>query len=98
MSDQPSVRHDAAAHRFTLAIDGAEAFLSYRATGRALDFYHTFVPEALRGRGLAEQLCRAAFEYAKAQQLTVIPSCPYISGAYLKRHPEYQTLVAGGAS
>jgi len=25
--------------------------------------------------------------------LSVIPSCPYISQTYLKRHPEYQSLV-----
>ena len=99
MADETVVAHDAAQHRFRIALEGQEAFLSYRFTppqaGQAgtMDLYHTFVPEAFRGRGFAEQLCRAAFDYAKVQGLTVIPSCPYISGAYLKRHPEYAPLV-----
>jgi len=49
-----------------------------------------------RGRGIAEKLCKAAFEYAKQHQLTVIPSCSYISDAYLKRHPEYRSLTTRG--
>ena len=92
MADE-TVEHDAAQQRFRVTLQGQEAFLAYRLTGKEMDLYHTFVPEAFRGRGLAERLCRAAFEYAKARHLTVIPSCPYISGAYLKRHAEYAPLV-----
>ena len=87
------VQHDLAQQKFFLTLQGHEAQLRYRTQGRMLDVFSTFVPESLRGRGLAEQLCKAAFEYAKAQQCTVIPSCPYISGAYLKRHPEYLSLT-----
>ena len=93
MADALSVTHDPAAQRFVAAIQGQEAFLAYRRQGGTLDLYHTFVPEAFRGRGIAERLCQAAFEFARAKQLTVIPSCPYISGAYLKRHAEYESLT-----
>lgn len=93
MAQPSTVAHDAAAHKFSIALEGHEAHLLYRRAGTTIDFYFTFVPEAFRGRGCAEQLCRAAFEYAKAEHLTVIPSCPYISGPYLKRHPEYQPLT-----
>ena len=68
----------------------------YRLTGRDLDLYHTYVPEVFRGRGVAEALCQTAFDYAKAHDLTVLPSCSYISGAYLKRHPEYEPLTKRG--
>ena len=90
------VQHDAAGSRFVAKLEGYEATLMYRKTGYQLDLYHTYVPEVFRGRGLAEQLCKAAFEYAKAEGLTVIPSCSYISGAYLKRHPEYEALTRRG--
>ena len=93
MADETVVAHDAAQQRFRIALDGQEAFLAYRRSGMVMDLYHTYVPEAFRGRGFAEQLCRAAFEYAKAEGLSVVPSCPYISGAYLKRHAEYAPLV-----
>ena len=68
----------------------------YRFHDQALELYHTYVPEVFRGRGVAEQLCQAAFEYATANNLTVIPSCSYIAGAYLKRHPEYEPLTKHG--
>ena len=96
MAEDIVVQHDQAAHRFCVSREGYEACLMYRLAGKAIDLYHTYVPEVFRGRGLAEQLCHAAFEYAKANGLTVIPSCSYISGAYLKRHPEYQPITKSG--
>lgn len=92
----PPVEHDTASHRFRVTMDGFEACLMYRQQGKDLDLYHTYVPEAFRGRGIAERLCKAAFEHAKQQGLTVIPSCAYISDAYLKRHPEYEPIVRRG--
>lgn len=93
MADPTDVLHDKADSRFCIKLGGYEACLMYRQSGKELDLYHTYVPEVFRGRGVAEQLCKAAFAYAKANRLTVIPSCSYISDAYLKRHPEYEPLV-----
>ena len=95
MADE-TVIHDQAGKRFCVQLQGYEACLMYRQSGKELDLYHTYVPEVFRGRGVAERLCQAAFEYAKASGLTVIPSCSYISGAYLKRHPEYEPLTKRG--
>lgn len=96
MVDTPLIQHDEAGKRFCVQLEGYEACLMYRLQGQSLDLYHTYVPEVFRGRGIAEKLCREAFEYAKANGLTVIPSCSYIAGAYLKRHPEYEPLVKRG--
>ena len=96
MADELHVVHDAPGHRFCVALQGYEACLMYRGSGQEMDLYHTYVPEVFRGRGVAERLCKAAFEYAKANGLPVIPSCSYISGAYLKRHPEYEPLTKRG--
>ena len=93
MAEQLEVLHDKPSSRFYVKLQGYEACLMYRQQGAELDLYHTYVPEVFRGRGIAEQLCKAGFEYAKANTLTVIPSCSYISDAYLKRHPEYEPLV-----
>ena len=93
MTEPIEVLHDPASRRFCVALEGYEACLMYRQSGKELDLYHTYVPEVFRGKGMAEKLCKAAFEYAKAQGLTVIPSCSYVSGAYLKRHPEYEPLT-----
>ena len=96
MADQLTVQHDEAGSRFCVKLQGYEACLMYRRAGKELDLYHTYVPEAFRGRGMAERLCKAAFEYAKAHGLTAVPSCSYISDAYLKRHPEYEPLTKRG--
>ena len=98
MADDIVVQHDQAAHRFCVKLEGYEACLMYRLAGKEMDLYHTYVPEVFRGRGMAEKLCKAAFDYAKANGLTVIPSCSYIAGAYLKRHPEYEPLTKRGST
>ena len=96
MAEETLVQHDPAGSRFCVKLQGYEACLMYRLAGKELDLYHTYVPEVFRGRGMAEKLCKAAFEYAKADGLAVIPSCSYISDAYLKRHPEYEALTKPG--
>lgn len=96
MTEALDIVHDQSSRRFRANLQGFEACLMYRLRGQEIDLYHTYVPEAFRGRGVAEKLCRAAFEYAKANGLRVLPSCSYISGAYLKRHTEYQSLVTPG--
>lgn len=96
MNEPVDVVHDQASSRFCVKLQGYEACLMYRQSGNEINLYHTYVPEVFRGRGMAEKLCKAAFEYAKAQQLTVIPSCSYISEAYLKRHSEYEPLTKRG--
>lgn len=96
MAGETVVEHDKRGSRFCVELSGYEACLMYRHSGNEIDLYHTYVPEVFRGRGVAERLCHAAFEYAKANGLAVIPSCSYISGAYLKRHPEYEPLTRRG--
>ena len=98
MTDDLAVLHDTPNSRFCVKLQGFEACLMYRLSDMVVDLYHTYVPEVFRGRGIAEKLCKAAFEYAKANRLRVIPSCSYISDAYLKRHPEYESLTTRGPS
>ena len=81
------------AGKFFLVIDGKEAVLNYRLNGKKMDIYHVLVPEELRGRGLAEQLALAGFEYARKNSLAVVPTCPYIKDKFLKDHKEFLDLV-----
>ena len=96
MATDVPVTHDSHGQRFCVKLQGYEACLMYRQHAKEIELYHTYVPEIFRGRGIAETLCHAGFEYAKANGLTVIPSCSYITDAYLKRHPEYEPLVKRG--
>ncbi|RYJ06062.1 MAG: hypothetical protein EON52_08315, partial [Actinomycetales bacterium] len=45
-----------------------------------IDFTHTFVDEALRGQGVADELARAALAFARAQHLKVKTSCTFMKG------------------
>ena len=88
------VQHDEAGHRFYIPLEsGHEALLLYRKEGNALDFYHTYVPEAFRNKGLAEQVVEAGFRYAKEKGFEVLPTCPYVGTAFLHKHPEFNSLV-----
>ena len=79
--------------RFFVVIDGKEAELLYRINGNKMDIYHVFTLPELRGRGIAEQLAIAAFNYAKQKKIRVIPSCPYISETFLRKHKEFNNVV-----
>ena len=85
MSEGLSIHHDQAGHQFEAVIDGHRAYLAYMDLGKqTLDIYRTFVPNALRGRGIAAALTEQALEYAEAMGYTVIPSCSYVE-RYLER-------------
>lgn len=88
MSEQIQVEHNPQNQCFSAVVDGHQAVLEYRTVDeQTLDFCHTFVTDTLRGKGVAAVLAKAAFAYAKEQQLKVIPSCSYIA-TYMQRYPQ----------
>ena len=60
--------------------------------GDVLDIQHTFTPPAVRGREIAARLTAAAFDYARAEGLRIVPTCSY-TAQWVARHPEMQALV-----
>ena len=88
----PPVAHDAAAHRFSVVVDGHPAVLDYLRHGDAMVITHTGVPGAIGGRGIAAWLTRAALAHARAAGLKVIPECSY-AVAFMQRHGEYADLL-----
>ena len=93
MGTTEPISHDEQGSRFVSAAGNEEGRLQYRRSGSVMDIYYTYVPESMRGRKIAEHLSDAAFAYARAQGLKIIPSCPYVGVTYLKRHPEHQELI-----
>lgn len=85
MSERLSIHHDTSRHQFYVDLDGQRAVLAYMSLGKqTLDIYRTFVPDALRGRGIAAALTEAALEYAGSGGYAVIPSCSYVE-RYMER-------------
>lgn len=89
---RPQVKLDADQRRFVIRDEQGTGELRYNIIGSRIVLEHTEVSPAMRGRGVAASLARAALEYARANELTVIPVCPFVI-SYLARHPEYQTLL-----
>jgi len=56
-------------------------------SGERLTVYHTEVAKKAEGKGYAKKLLNAMAEYARSNQLKVIPLCPYVHVQF-KRHPE----------
>jgi predicted GNAT family acetyltransferase len=91
MTELP-ILHDAARQRFHVQLDGSEAELTYQLRDGIMVVDHTGVPAAIGGRGVAGQLVRSAFEYARAQGWRVRPECSY-AGTWAARHRDYADLL-----
>jgi predicted GNAT family acetyltransferase len=88
-----TVHHNRDSHRFEAEVGGELCVADYEVRGEEIIFTHTFVPPALRGRGIAEKLVRVALEHARSERLRVVPACSYVA-AFIARHPEYRPLLA----
>lgn len=94
MSESLSIQHDQACKQFEVTVDGCRAYLSYMDLGKqTIDIYRTFVPDALRGRGVAAALTEQALQYAEDKGYTVIPSCSYVE-RYMERRQRNRGLEA----
>jgi predicted GNAT family acetyltransferase len=83
--------------RFEFVEDGKVAFLEFETDDLGwITFVRTEVPNELRGRGIAGELLRAGFEYARDHHLRVDVLCP-LAADYLKRHPELRGPSSGSA-
>ena len=88
------VQHDEGARKYYALIDGRESVLEYsEAREGTLNFFHTYVPPELRGRGIADEIVRHALDDAERRGMKVIPSCWFVR-VYIQRHSRYQPLVA----
>ena len=56
-------------------------------TASQLTVYHTEVSEKAEGKGYAGKMLEQMVDYARKNNLKVIPLCPYVH-AQFKRHPE----------
>ena len=81
-------RHDAERQRFVVHHPAGDSVLTYqRPESGVIDLRHTVVLPEERGKGTGEALVRAAFRFARENNLRVIPTCPFV-GEVLKEHPE----------
>ncbi|XP_033098055.1 protein NATD1-like [Anneissia japonica] len=86
-----AVEHNPNKCEFTISIDATgssePAVLQYdHLPGNIVDMYHTGVPEAYRGKGVAKHLAKAALDYFSSQDLSIRLSCTYLQ-KYVRDNP-----------
>lgn len=77
-------------NRFYKKVDGLDCELEYNIyNGDTIDFFHTYVPEPLRGKGIALEIIQEGLDYAVKKNYRIIPSCSAVR-KFIDRHPEYR--------
>ena len=82
-----------AIHNFELMVDGYRAFIDYKQKGDKVYLIHTEVASELKGKGVGEAIVEKTLNYLEQHNYKLVPLCVYV-GAYLKRHPEWNRLLA----
>src|SRR5262249_22957891 len=67
-------------NRFEYAVGGSTAYADFRREGIKLYIDYVFAPDELRGTGAAGDLMQNIVNYAKQENLRVVPKCPYAAG------------------
>ena len=80
-------------NKFYIVIEGQECHLEYMIEDdNSIVFYHTYVPPALRGHGLAMEIIKEGLDYAKSQNMKFVPACSAVR-TFVRKYPEYEDNV-----
>lgn len=79
--------------RFELEVEGTLAVVDYVLNDNVYSIPRVYVPKHLEGRGLGAKVLKSALEVIEEKGGKIVPICPFV-GAYLKRHPEKNSLLA----
>ena len=89
----PEVRDDPEAERFLIRVGDRRAGHSdYRRAPGEIVFTHTEIEPEFEGKGIGSTLVREALAQARAEDVAVIPLCPFVR-EYIERHPAEIDLV-----
>jgi predicted GNAT family acetyltransferase len=89
---EEKVIHEKENERFVIYVEGHEVYVEYSMRNNLIDLHHTYTHPALRGKGLAALVVKAAFEFANENNLKVIPTCSYVQ-AFVRKNEQYNELV-----
>lgn len=79
-------------NQFELILNEGIATISYQLNNNTLSILSTNVPTSMRGKGIAAEITKRVFEFARKQNYTVTPLCSYTLD-FLKKNYEYQDLI-----
>jgi predicted GNAT family acetyltransferase len=87
MQSEQTVVNNPQKRQFEIQLGQEMGLLAYRQRPGQIELMHTEVPQGQRGKGFGEKLVKFALDFARQNQLEVIPTCRFVQ-AYLKRHPD----------
>jgi len=77
-------------NKFYTVVEEQECHLEYTIEGDDIVvFYHTYVPPALRGRGLAMKIIKEGLDWAVSKNKKFVPACSAVR-TFVKKYPEYE--------
>ncbi|MEM9431587.1 MAG: GNAT family N-acetyltransferase [Pseudomonadota bacterium] len=82
--------------RYGAIVEGAEAEAELtisKVSPTLIIADHTFVPEALRGRGLADALAARLIADARARGQRIVPLCPFVRAYAEKRREALSDVI-----
>ena len=91
-----TIEHQRHGHKgeFVWMQDGERlAVMSYSVAGSRVIIDHTDVDDRLRGKGAGKELVKSAVEWARTQNVKLMPLCPFAKSVFDKT-PEYSDVVA----
>ncbi|MGH1469116.1 MAG: GNAT family N-acetyltransferase [Bdellovibrionales bacterium] len=77
---------------FFITSGSEKSKLTYTLSEGVMNASHTFVPESMRGRGIAKKLVLELVSYAKANNYQIDPVCSYVQ-KFFEENKEYKDLV-----
>jgi predicted GNAT family acetyltransferase len=93
MSAEPEVVDDKEQSRYEVHLDGETvAITDYVRQPGLISFTHTETAVAHEGEGLASRMVEQALRDARAENLAVVPFCPFVR-RYIRKHEEFRDLV-----
>lgn len=81
----PEFTNNKNSHQYELVTDGHVSTAKYRLDGKTLYIDRVYVPDELRGRGIAAQVMEHVLQDASEHGLHIVPVCSY-AVSYMARH------------
>lgn len=63
------------------------------ATSALIIIDHTYVSENLRGKKVGERLVKEVVNYARSEQIKIVPHCPFAKSQF-EAHEDYYDVLA----
>jgi uncharacterized protein len=87
------IKHNKELQKFYFTENGKECYAKYvMDDSKTLNILKVYVHPDLRNKGIAGKLAKSALDYAKENNLKVIPTCSY-ADYFVSKNKEYEALL-----